>query len=163
VNLAEVARQSPFVEDVVIHGREPFDISGELHLLGAQIALEQSLARHHELLICDKTVANILGYSLLLLQSSADAFAHDMIRAMEALCRAYVRQYDLVFYACDLYELDSTNDPFRPRDREFQRRADEFIRDACKRVGVAFVEIPLGLTLASKVNWVAQHSAGLST
>jgi thymidylate kinase len=156
--LAEVARQSPFVEDVVIHGSGGFDISAELHLFGSQIAHEQSLARHHELVICDKTIANVLGYSLLLLQSAGEPFVRDMVAAMEVLCRIYAKQYDLVFYVSDLYELGRTNDPFRPREAGFQQQADEFIRRACRTIGLNLLEIPAGLSLVDKVAWVVERA-----
>ena len=73
-SFTEVARASAFVEQVVIHGKGCFDITAELQLLAAQIAQEQLLARYHQLLICDRSVANVLGYSRILLSTNPDGF-----------------------------------------------------------------------------------------
>ena len=100
-SLAETARTSAFVEEVVIHDHGAFDIAAELHLLSSQIAQEQLLARHHELLICDKTVANVLGYSSILLSRETDGFSSQMLKSMECFCRDYVEQYDAVFFLSD--------------------------------------------------------------
>lgn len=153
-SLAETARLSPFVEEIVVHKVGEFDITAELHLFTSQIAQEQLLARHHEILVCDKTVANAIGYARLLLDKGDDSFSSKMLQQMEHLSRVYVQQYDAVIYVSDFYELTSTNDPFRPNDIEFQRRADESIKKVCNQIGLSFLELPKGLSTEQKIAWI---------
>jgi hypothetical protein len=123
-------------------------------LLGSHVAAEQLLARYHAVLICDRTVANILGYSRLLLGKSADEFSMQMLESITAFCRTYSRQYDAVFYLSDLYDLTKTRDPFRPTDLQFQREADRSIREACAEIGLRVTELPRDLRLEQKVSWI---------
>ena len=95
--LVDPARQSPFIEDVVVHKTGAVTIQAELHLLGLQIAHEQVLARHHALLICDTTVANVLGYSKLLLQERS-TLEMEILGVIEPFLRTYARFYDGVFF-----------------------------------------------------------------
>lgn len=155
--LAELARESPFVEEAVIHGKENFDITAELHLFASQVAREMLLARYHEVLICDKTVANVLGYSRIFLRRNKIAFPSQMLKAVESFCRIYAKQYDAIVYASDFYELNATKDPFRPQDLAFQKQADESIRQVCKDINLTILELPLGLSLEEKVAWVTQR------
>ncbi len=152
--LWECARTSPFVEEVVVHGKGEFDMSAELDLLGAQIVQEQRLARHHELLICDRTVTNILGYARLLLSASESSWEAEVLDAMETFCRAYVKQYDLVVFVSDFFDLSLTKDPFRPRDPAFQRAADQGIRNACRDLGLRTLDLQPGLAMQEKVRQV---------
>jgi hypothetical protein len=156
--LAETARESPFVEDIVIHRSGSFDIAAELHLFACQIAQEHLLARHHEILVCDKTIANVIGYSRLLLGSVADSFSKQMLQQMEHLALIYTQQYDTIIYVSDFYELVSTKDPFRPHDPEFQKRADESIRDVCSHFRLPMLDLPRGLSTEQKVAWIHEQT-----
>lgn len=157
VSLSETARHSPFVEDIVINKVGNFDIASELHLFASQIAQEQVLARHHQLLVCDKTIANVLGYARLLLGDTGGAFSGQMLNCMEELARVYVHQYDAVVYASDFYDLAVTKDPFRPKDVEFQRQADESIKKTCNELGVPLLELPKGLRIDQKLKWINER------
>lgn len=59
----EPARSSPFMEEIVIHGRGDFDLVAEVDLFGAQLSEQLRASRHLQLLICDKTVINVLAYA----------------------------------------------------------------------------------------------------
>jgi hypothetical protein len=155
--LVERARQSPFIEDAVIHKTGPITIHGELHLVALQIAHEQGLARHHDLLVCDKTVANVLGYSRLLLGQDDSRSTQNLLRTLEAFLSEYAKFYDQVFYSEDLYELQLTRDPFRPVDPKFQRDAASAIREACIDLKISLDLIPTGLDHQDKVEWVVDR------
>jgi hypothetical protein len=157
--VVERARQSPFIEDAVIHKAGPITIHGELHLFALQVAHEQSLARHHELLICDKTVANVLGYARLLLGQDTSATTQGILRGLEGFLSEYVKLYDQVFYSSDLYDLTLTHDPYRPQDRKFQRDAAGAVRQACSDLGIPLVAIPSDLSHQDKVAWVVDRVA----
>ena len=158
--LAEVARLSPFVEDVVIGGKDEFDVAAELHLFASQVAQEQLLSRHHDVVVCDKTLANVLAYAEMFLDQSDDD-AGRVLRAMIEFTRAYATRYDAVFYLSDRYDLSQTRDPFRPRDRTFQESADVAVKQACAKVGIVPVMMPNGLSLDEKITWLIS-SATLS-
>lgn len=59
----EPARTSPFIEETVIHGKGVFDLATEVDLYAAHLSATLRGARHHHLLICDKTVVNVLAYA----------------------------------------------------------------------------------------------------
>lgn len=155
--LAELARESPFVEEAVIHEYKSFDITSELHLFASQIAREQLLARFHELLICDKTIANVLGYSRIFLKEEENSFNREVLSSIDSFCRVYVKQYDAVVYVSDIYDLTDTEDPFRPQDPKFQKQADKAIRQVCKDINLPLLEMPRGLSLDDKVGWITEH------
>lgn len=53
----EPARTSPFVEEIVVHGKGCFDLVTGVDLFAAQLTALLRTARHHTLVIADKTVA----------------------------------------------------------------------------------------------------------
>jgi deoxyadenosine/deoxycytidine kinase len=152
--VTETARRSPFIEDAVIHGKGSLSLEAEIQLFAAHIAEEQLEARHHELMISDKTIANVIGYTRLLVAETSETapFVHAMID----FAAAYQRYYDAVFYLSDMYDPALTNDPFRPIDRKFQRDSDIYIRRACEEVGLTLHRVPDGLTLEDQVTWVCE-------
>lgn len=152
----ETARENPIIEATRIHGRGEVDVFGQLSLFGTKLTQEALQARYNEMLITDKTVMNVLGYARLLI-ADATAVERDLLDAVASLCRAYAACYDVVFYSQDLYDTTLTADPFRPSDREFQAAADRSIRTALDAVSCQPVEIPLGLSLAQRVEFVLSH------
>ncbi|HEX3960603.1 MAG TPA: AAA family ATPase [Trebonia sp.] len=152
--VAETARRSPFIEDVVIHGKGPLSLEAEIQLFAAHISEEQLAARHHEIMISDKTIANVIGYARLLVAETSGADA--LIKAMTNFAMTYSRYYDAVFYLSDMYDPALTRDPFRPVDHRFQVDADRYIRGACEEVGLSLYKVPTGLTIQDQVNWVSE-------
>ncbi len=157
--VAETARRSPFVETAVIHGVGGFSMEAELQLFGAHMAEEQLSARHHELVICDKTIANIVGYAKLL--ASEQGRSAKLLASMSGLAGAYSPFYDLVIYMSELYDPARTKDPYRPKDRDFQRSADRYIRAACEDAGMTLTELPRDLDFQSQVLWTAEQIDGI--
>ena len=155
--LVERARESPFIEAAVIYKAGEISIHAELHLLAAQIAHEQLMARHHELVVCDKTVANVLGYTKLLLADERSPLEQDLVRGMEALIKEYSRLYDIVFYCSHSYDLTLTRDPFRPVDGQFQKNADASILRACSDVGIRLQRIPTALSSEDSLSWIMER------
>src|SRR5579859_7462844 len=132
--VSETARRSAFVEAVVIHDSGSFGLEAELQLFGAQIVEEQLAARHHELIVCDKTLANVVGYAKLL--TSRDTNSLSLLDAMSNLVAAYTQYYDHIFYMSTMYDPSITKDPYRPTDQTFQLDADHYIRHACEDAGM---------------------------
>jgi len=153
--VSETARRSAFVEAVVIHGSAAFGLEAELQLFAAHIAEEQLTARHHELIVCDKTLANVMGYARLIVSEVRES--QELLDAMTGLVAAYASYYDGVFYMSETYDLSITNDPYRPVDRSFQINADLYIRRACMDAGIALTDLPTGLDLQAQVVWASQR------
>ena len=65
----EPARHSPFVEEIVVHGQGRFDLETEVDLFAAQLSAQLRAARQHTMIICDKTIANVLAYARIVLET----------------------------------------------------------------------------------------------
>ncbi|MEV6810099.1 hypothetical protein [Streptomyces sp. NPDC051132] len=94
----EPARTSPFMEDIVLHGKGDFDLAAELDLLAQHFTVPLRAARHHQVLITDKTPANVLALARLVLDPTEPGVAA-VLAAGEALCRAWMPlAYDAIVY-----------------------------------------------------------------
>ena len=65
----EPARHSPFIEEIVVHGKGTFDLETEVDLFGAMLSAQLRAARQHTMIIADKTIANVMAYAWLVLQT----------------------------------------------------------------------------------------------
>jgi nicotinamide riboside kinase len=149
----ESARESPFLETVVVHGRGAMDISAELHIFASQIVREQLQARHLELLVCDKSVVNVLAYARLVL-AREDPTTTRLLAAMHDFCRSYVALYDVAFLVSDRYELGRTADPYRPRDGVLRDAVERELVAVCAEVGLSVAPVPAGVGLERQVDWM---------
>jgi predicted ATPase len=150
----EVARTSPFIEEIVIHDRGTFDLATEVDLFAAQLTSQLRSSRHHALLICDKTVVNVLAYARLVLAALPGTREAAVVAAMEVFCRAWAPVYDAVFYCPDHFGARQGGDPFRARVLDLQDATDQMLRDACADARVSLVELPRGLTVDERVGRV---------
>jgi hypothetical protein len=152
---SEPARTSPFIDDIVIHDRGTFDLIAEVDLFGAQLTDQLRATRHLELLICDKTIINVLAYARLVLDTPAGSQARAVLNAMTQFCTAWAPIYDAVFYCADNY--DQPADPMRAKVTHLQDATADAVLDACTDCGVALHHIPTGLTVDERVTWVSQQ------
>jgi predicted ATPase len=151
----EPARHSPFIEETVVHGRGQFDLETEADLFGAQLSAQLRAARQHTMIICDKTIANVLAYARLVLTAPPGSREAAVLNAMEAFCRAWAPAYDIVFYCCDNYGQEQPGDPYRSRVLDLQPAADRVVRQTCAATGQRIIDIPPGMTTAERVGWIA--------
>jgi predicted ATPase len=151
IALAEVTRSSPFVEETAIFGGRPYSISSQLQLFGTQLAKEQLLARHHEVVVCDRSILNPIAYGRLLL---SDPRSKDVLAALEIFARAYAGTYDAIFFVRDNRLLLGSRDPYRPTDEDFRRRADDSLQREIADSGVVSFDVPEGLELPERTSWV---------
>lgn len=103
---SDAARRSRLVEDVVLHRNGSVDLVTELHILASQLAGEQTLARHHDLIVCDKSVLSVIAYTRLFLLDGMDQADTELFHAIETMVHTYASRYDAVFLLSDLYDLD---------------------------------------------------------
>ncbi|MFC5911788.1 AAA family ATPase [Streptacidiphilus monticola] len=159
----EPARESPLLEEIVVHNKGAFDLAAELDLFGIQLSTQIRAARHNKLLITDKTPANVLAYARMVLPPQ-DPATYDILTAMQAMCTAWMpRAVDLVVYCRDRFDQRSGGDQMRAKVLHLQDDADKEVYRAVKETGVRIVELPTGLTTRERVHWTtdAVESMGL--
>ena len=154
----EPARHSPFVEEIVVHGKGRFDLETEVDLFAAQLRA----ARQHTMVICDKTIANVLAYARIVLETPPRGHAAVTLDAMDTFCRAWAGTYDAVFYCCDRFSQHQQGDLYRAKVLDLQSAADRVVRSTCASVGQKVIDIPPGMTTAERVRWIAARLAKLS-
>jgi len=157
----EPARNSPFIEEIVVHGKGDFDLECEVDLLAAQLSAQLRAARQHTMIICDKTIANVLAYAWLVLQAPPGSREAATLAAMESLCRAWASSYDAVFYCCDRFSQHQAGDHYRAKVLDLQPAADRVVRSTCATVGQRVIDIPPNMTTAQRVQWIAARAAKL--
>lgn len=154
--MGEPARTSPFMEEIVLHGRGRFDLAAEIDVFAAHLRHQLRTARNHALLIADKTIVNVLAYARLLLDPKPGGPEDAVLDAMETFCRAWTHTYDLVVFAQDRYT--QPGDAFRSKVTDLQAAADEELRRAYMRLKVPLALLPEGLDTAQRVEWVVTRA-----
>ncbi|AXI91327.1 thymidylate kinase (plasmid) [Streptomyces sp. ETH9427] len=154
----EPARTSPFMEDIVLHNQGTFDLVAEVDLFAQHFTVPLRAARHHQVLITDKTPANVLALASLVLDLTEPATA-TVLGAADAFCRAWMpHAYDAVVYCSDRYDQKAGGDRMREKVLALQDPADDAIRDTLSRVpNLPILEMPLGLTAAERVQWTVKR------
>jgi predicted ATPase len=158
----EPARSSPFIEEIVVHGKGTFDLETEVDLFAAQLSAQLRAARQHTMIICDKTIANVLAYARLVLEASPRSQTAASLAAMEEFCRAWAGTYDAVFYCCDRFGQRQTGDPYRAKVIDLQPAADQVVRATCTAVGQRIIDIPPNMTTSRRVLWIADQVTRLA-
>lgn len=151
----EPARTSPFIEEIVIYDRGNFDLETELDLFGAHLTEQLRAARHHTLLIADKTIVNVLTYARVFLPASPGTREARVLDAMENMCEALADLWDIVFCCRDTYSPQQPGDDFRNKVSGYQATIDQMLIDTYARVGIRVIEVPRGLSTAERVSWIA--------
>ncbi|MEO3853764.1 AAA family ATPase [Acrocarpospora sp. B8E8] len=147
----EPARLSPFMEEIVLHDKGRFDLTAELDAFGAQLTTQLRAARHHTLLITDKTLVNVVAYARLLLPTEDQVAVEAMLR----LCASTAHMYDAVFYTSDAFDPRQPGDRFRDKVADQQAELDTTLRVTAKNAGLFLIEVPRGLTTAERVSWIS--------
>jgi nicotinamide riboside kinase len=156
----EATRASVYFEDALLRG-DPLDINVELHILGSLVKAEHEAARHHELVICDRSALNIAAYSQLLVGGGGPE-SNSLLEAISRFCTSYGALYDLVAYLEDCYDLAFDSDPFRPLTTGKSGvaspvEADRALREAYERARIKVCLAPMGMTISEKVGWLASQ------
>jgi predicted ATPase len=157
----EPARASPFIEEIVVHGKGQFDVECEADLFAAQLSAQLRAARQHTMIICDKTIANVLAYAWLVLPAPPGSREAAVLQAMEGFCRAWADVYDAVFYCCDQFSQHQAGDPYRAKVLDLQPAADRVVRSMCATVGQRVTDIPPGMTTAGRIQWITTRVSKL--
>lgn len=151
----EPARSSPFMEDIVLRGQGAFDVVAELDTFAAQLTSQLRAARHHSVLVADKTLVNVVAYARSLLPERD----HQVVDAMLAMCLATAGLYDAVDYARDAFDPDQPGDALHAKVAGQQAGIDAAIRDTAAQAGIMLTDIPRGLATSERVRWISAHLA----
>ncbi|GAB3454204.1 AAA family ATPase [Actinophytocola sediminis] len=157
VAMGEPARSSPFMEEIVIHGRGAFDLAAEVDVFAAHLRHQLRAARNHQLLIADKTIINVLAYARMLLHTEPDSIDTAVLDAMHTFCRAWAPTYDTVFFTHDHY--NQPNDAFRAKVTGLQDTAATTLRELYNELHIPVIDIPHGLETDQRVEWITHHTA----
>lgn len=152
--MGEPARSSPFMEEIVIHNRGTFDLAAEVDVFAAHLQLQLRTARHHQLLIADKTIINVLAYARLLLEVQPDSIELAVLDAMQRFCHAWAPTYDVVFFTHDHYH--QASDEFRAKVTGLQETAATTLRQLYDQLDVRVIDVPTALEPDQRAQWIAQ-------
>jgi predicted ATPase len=153
----EPARHSPFIEEIVVHGKGTFDLETEADLFGAMLSAQLRAARQHTMIIADKTIANVPAYARIVLQPRAGTREATVLDAMTRFCEAWAPVYDAVFYCVDRFSQHQPGDSYRSQVLDLQAAADHAIRSTCATVGQRVIDIPPNMTTGERVEWIARR------
>ena len=157
----EPARHSPFIEEIVVHGKGVFDLETEVDLFGAMLSAQLRTARQHTMIIADKTIANVMAYAWIVLQAPPGSREAAVLDAMRLFCQAWAGTYDAVFYCVDRFDQHQKGDPYRAKVLDLQTAADRVVRSTCATVGQRVIDIPPNMTTDERVGWIASRVSKL--
>jgi hypothetical protein len=159
----ESARANAFVEDFTIHGI-PLSMHIELHLLTKTIADQILATRHNTLLVCDKTPVSLIGYIEVLMAGQLAEGDRRLLAAMRGLLDEWCYAYDLMFLLRDCFDAeDEMRDPIRAKVASVRSQVEDAIATELHRIGIPVVEVPAGLALDRRVDWMLDAAADLLT
>lgn len=121
VNLSpEVARSSLFL---AANEKIP---KMQMDLFGRQIAIEMTYSRNCDILLCDRSIFDILMYTRLFFPDNPEAVSYT--KSMASFCSEYKNTYAHIFVTTKLYSSSKVQDDIRPKEQKLQQEADENLR-----------------------------------
>ncbi len=131
VNLSpEVARSSLFL---AANEKTP---EMQMDLFGRQISIEMTFSRNCDLLMCDRSVFDILMYTRLFFPDNEQAIS--FAKSMENFCKDYKKTYAHFFVTTKLYSPSNVKDDIRPKEQELQEKADKNLRATLDEFGIEY-------------------------
>jgi nicotinamide riboside kinase len=104
----EVARKSWFV------GRKIVQPESEVELLGMQVTEEMRAILNYDVVLCDRSVIDIVVYSRVFFSDKSNPKDLSMLKSIEAFTQSYVQTYDIIFKTTNHYDPLLTADKLRP-------------------------------------------------
>lgn len=153
VVLSEPARESPLMEDIVLHNNGTFDLPLETDLFALHMIQCVRATRVGRLIIADRTPVSTMAYTRLLIHPSNE-MEQDWFLSMEQFALHWSRLYDIVFYCCDHFNIDLEQDPTRSKYVSMQQQVDDMTRKEYLKSGIELIDIPAGLTLDERKRFV---------
>ena len=153
VVLSEPARNNPLVDDVVLRNIEKFDILLEVDLLMNHISSCIRGTRNSNVILSDRTPANVVAYTNLLVESR-DNIELELWEKCDGLIEGWIKFYDLIFYCQDFYVENASLDKMRSKVVGMQQSVDSETRRQYEKYDCDLQFFPCGLTLDQRTGWV---------
>ncbi|MBS3142359.1 AAA family ATPase [Candidatus Woesearchaeota archaeon] len=132
---SEGARSCPYL---LAHDFVP---EAETNIFARQLVAETDSIRLYDLVICDKSPAEVVMYANLFFPTPSPA--HEaQFAAIEAFARMHMRSYDAIFRTTTLFDLTLTDDPMRPTDPDVRLRAHNSLGDLLDDFELTYVDLP---------------------
>lgn len=130
----EVARKSIFLASKEISP------AMQLDLFGKQISEEMEASRNCDLLLCDRSIIDILMYTKLFFPNNPQAKMFSS--AMEDFIKTYHKTYRYIFKLSTIYNTNLVKDDIRPKDLKIQQDADKAIEKEFQNLGIEYIDLP---------------------
>ena len=126
----EVARSSLFLAAKEITPKMQMD------LFGRQISNEMTSSRNCDILLCDRSLFDILMYTRLFFEEDEEALSYS--KSMSLFCKEYSKTYDHIFVTSKIYSPNAVKDDIRPDDIEMQEKASRIIKSVLNEFSVKY-------------------------
>jgi len=144
----EVARSSLFL---AANEKNP---KMQMDLFGRQISSEMTNSRNCDILLCDRSLFDILMYTRLFFQSDKEAISYS--KSMSLFCKGYSSSYDHIFLTSKLYPTNVVKDDIRPEDETIQKNAGEELKNILDEFSVKY-SILGARPEESIINWISTN------
>lgn len=132
VNMSqEVARESLFLAAKENTPKKQMD------LFGRQISMEMTCSRNCDMLLCDRSVFDILMYTRLFFPNDEEAKSY--AKSMEKFCEDYKKSYSQFFVTTKMYSPTQTQDDIRPSEHSLQEQADIQLRRTLDEFEIKYI------------------------
>jgi thymidylate kinase len=141
----EVARSSLFI---AANEKTP---KMQMDLFGRQLSSEMTNSRNCDILLCDRSLFDILMYTRLFFKNDKEAITYS--KSMSLFCKDYSSSYDHIFLTSKLYSPNVVKDAIRPEGEDIQKKAAEEMKDILDEFSVKYT------TLSDRpeeniINWI---------
>ena len=101
----------------------------QLDLMTGAVRNELEASRQSDIVICDRSLIDVLGYTRALGEPASQYEEHLRI-AMSEFIQHYIKTYTLIFKTTWMFDMAGSDDPLRIPGPDFQRQVDLGIEEA---------------------------------
>lgn len=130
----EAARNSYYLASGI------FNYAMQLDILNRQISEELEVLRTSDLVICDRTVIDVLAYSYNLPEPESK-LESIYKKCIEITAYEFLKTYDLLLFKTDYFDTLKSNDNLVQKDNQFQNRIFSTIKNIIDTTNLTIIEI----------------------
>lgn len=112
----------------------------QLDILNRQISEELEILRTSELVICDRTVLDVLAYTYNLSEPKTD-LEKIYKRCIELTAYEFLKTYDILFFKTDYFDTLNSNDSLVQKDSLFQDKIFKTLTNIFDKTNIKIIEI----------------------
>lgn len=132
-----------------------FNYAMQLDILNRQISEELEILRTSELVICDRTVLDVLAYSYYL-PEPATKLESIYKKCIEVTAYEFLKTYDILFFKTDYFDTLKSNDNLVQKDNQFQNIIFSTIKKIIDKTHLTLIEIDSNNGLVTITNTIKQ-------